>query len=724
MDRLDKLSNIKKQSDSFSSYRDKEVERFELNYSGCTLIKDHYKTEDELDDDWYKYSQMPYELQLIADNESIRIFGVSCRLMYRKLKKKYRRRDIEHTELIQPVYYPKNESTGLIGINQDKYAKDVADRNDIIIIRNDYENIYDLTNDWYRFNSLDKDKRNIADTESINIYGFDNYTRYIQQYNKFIKDDIDDTDIGSHVYVSDNLVNLMDECKYETDNARKIRLIDTFAEELDNLDNKVYRDYILKRLNESIKSDITLYNSSNSVPMYIPSIDILSEDKDIVKYQINNTLRYYGFSPLEEDYYYKWKNKIRECIRENREEDVRLLGWNINIPLTRENYDLAKENMNLFIENEIGYNFVDLTKSYVYGNTRMDMNMIKENRGIFVLFFDDMNSSYVFLSTGNLDTLYTVSYTPLSVSPNKWNFMNTTYNFGTITSNMINPTVTVYYIALEKKLCDKIIKALKDITNNYTNLNVNFMQNLFYMASIQYQNQLSKKSIVFKAVNQRIICVYIFNILLQLADDKIESVDKMVILPTLKNLRDTSKKDNIYILYQGSLRLFDKNYIYALRDQYSNKYEMKSKSMKRNIKLEAYCHMIPIRESTILNPIFVDYRNRSKYLILHKNSIDIGKELEIIYKDIQDIKSIGEEKLKYYALELLFLLNINNMRRLRYKSSILDLYDKIVSYLNIDNDIMRDMYLRSDFRIYNNMNIYTNGYTIQEMSDLLNYKLK
>ena len=138
MDRLDKLSNIKKQSDSFSSYRDKEVERFELTYSGCTLIKDHYKTEDELDDDWYKYSQMPYELQLIADNESIRIYGVSCRLMYRKLKKKYRRRDIEHTELIQPVYYPKNESTGLIGINQDKYAKDVANRNDIIIITSSY----------------------------------------------------------------------------------------------------------------------------------------------------------------------------------------------------------------------------------------------------------------------------------------------------------------------------------------------------------------------------------------------------------------------------------------------------------------------------------------------------------------------------------------------------------------------------------------------------------
>ena len=733
MDRLDKVSNIKKLNSGYTSYRDKEVDRFELQYSGCKLIRDHYQNEDKLDEDWYAYSQMPYELQLVADNESIRIYGVSCRIMYRRLKKRYRRQDIDNTNLIQPVYYPKTESGEIIEEpeheilyrtkDKDEYARKVAFDNDIVIIKDNYENLKELMNDWYRFSSLDKDKRLISDDESIKIYGFDNYSRYLKQYNEFIKDDIDDSDIMPKVYVSDVLLNLMDECAYETDKTRKIQLIDTFNEELDNIENKHYRDYILDKLAESLKVDVKLYNSSNSVPMYIPDIDLVKENTDIAPFQINNALRFYGFTPLEEDYYYKWKNKIRQCMRENRDEDVRLLGWNPDVSLTRENFDTAKEYMNSLIENEIGYNFINLTENYLYGNTKMDMNNIKENNGIYILFFDDYIGSFIYISTGNLDTLYPITLDEYKLSGY---LTKPSINFHEVVNKLHNPTITVYYIGMDTKLCTKVVNALKKLTDNYTNININFLKNLFYTAGFQYN--LGGNNQLIKIANQRVVCIYVLNTLIQLANNKIDTLNDLIILPTLNNLTNYSNKDNIYILYQDKANRFDPNIIYAIKEQYSKKYEIKSKSMKKNKLYEAYCSIIPLKESAnVLNPLFVNYRNRSKYLIAKKNSLDISKELDFIYKDISDINYVGEEKLKHYLLELIFLSHVNTIRRLQYKSSIVDLYNKIRNYLNISSDIVYEIYNKSEFRIFGIMNngVFSSGsYTINQMSDFLNNKVK
>lgn len=735
MDRLDKVSSIKKFNSGYSSYRDKEADRFELQYSGCKLIRDHYPNEDELDDDWYSYSQMPYELQLVADNESIRIYGISCRLMYRRLKKRYRRQDIDNTELIQPIYYPKTESGEIIEEQEpetlyrtkdkDAYASRVAFENDIIIIKDNYKSLKDLSNDWYRFNNLDKDKRLISDDESVKIYGFDNYTRYIKQYNEFIKDDIDDAEVMPKVYVSDVLLNLMDECAYETDKTRKIHLIDTFNEELDNVENKYYKDYLLNKLNESLKVDTKLYYSSNSVPMYIPDIDCIKENSDIASFQINNALRFYGFAPLEEDYYFKWKNKIRQCIRENRDEDVILLGWNSKVPLTKENFDIAKENMNSLIENELGYNFIDLTENYLYGSTKMDMNNMKENNGIYILFFDDdIKGSSIYISTGNLDTLYSITYNDFKISDC---FLKPSINFNSAVSKLNNPMITVYYVGMDTKLCNKIINALKRLTDNYTNINIHFLKNLFYTAALQYDS-FGKGNSLTRLANQQVVCVYILNTLIQLANNKLESLDKVIILPSLSNLTNFGNKDNIYILYRDKADRFDPNLIYEIKEQYSKKYEIKTKAMKNNKLYEAYCNIIPLKESTnILNPLFVNYSNRAKYLVSKKNSLNVEEELKYIYDDISDINNIDEYKLKHYLLELIFLAHVNMIRRLKYKNNIINLYNKIKSILNISDEVIYSLYNISEFKIFGirDNSLYNDKiYTMKQMSDFLNNKVK
>ena len=84
---MSKLTHIAIDDHDKRSFKDKEIDRWELQYSGCIIIRSSYKSEEELDAAWEKFQQMPYDLQLVADDEALRLFGITNQKMYRRLKK-------------------------------------------------------------------------------------------------------------------------------------------------------------------------------------------------------------------------------------------------------------------------------------------------------------------------------------------------------------------------------------------------------------------------------------------------------------------------------------------------------------------------------------------------------------------------------------------------------------------------------------------------------------
>ena len=86
-------------------FKDKEVARFRINYPNCICFKQEYETEKELDYDKKLWDMTHYDMRLLANELSLRLFGSRNEDRYPILKAKFTKRDIQNKD-IPKVYSP------------------------------------------------------------------------------------------------------------------------------------------------------------------------------------------------------------------------------------------------------------------------------------------------------------------------------------------------------------------------------------------------------------------------------------------------------------------------------------------------------------------------------------------------------------------------------------------------------------------------------------------
>ena len=67
------------------SFKRKEAEKWEATY-GCTIIKDDYTSEAELDADWVKFQQNPISMRFLSDDKCMQLYGKENEDMYIDMK--------------------------------------------------------------------------------------------------------------------------------------------------------------------------------------------------------------------------------------------------------------------------------------------------------------------------------------------------------------------------------------------------------------------------------------------------------------------------------------------------------------------------------------------------------------------------------------------------------------------------------------------------------------
>lgn len=476
-------SNIQRYSqDQDRSFKYNEIKRW-VEVHGGAIIKDHYDTEDELEEDWYKYKSLP-SLWYRANDEAMRLFGKDNEALYyenkqrfmktnsvsglesefngikdvddsvmNKIKANFRYREEPGIEL-EKDYYPTEMKKSRNGIyvkpnlsSKDEYnekiyspvlkedGSDISDEDKLKqvktytddgypMLRKEYDNINDLQNDWYKYNSNDRDRRRICDDLSMNIYG----KTVTDIYNDNLKNLLNKEDISDDITPMEYRPASVDEdCSllYEEALFSAVSKTDDYAY-LANMKYNllkedrlspvkfIYRGNILDRINYRLDYDVPTFIKLRSTSIDIP---ILNPD-EIARFGSDENTTY---SPS--DFAIKWFNNYNGImngiqlsynpvswvtevttlsnaydVEEDPEEKERLaanlmfLGWNPRFSYNTYYRRVASERINKYLSDRSVCNYIPIYNMPVFKHDAfIESTELKEEcPAIYFIFHDDL----------------------------------------------------------------------------------------------------------------------------------------------------------------------------------------------------------------------------------------------------------------------------------------------------------------------------------------------
>lgn len=476
-------SNIQRYSqDQDRSFKYNEIKRW-VEVHGGAIIKDHYATEDELEEDWYKYKSLP-SLWYRANDEAMRLFGKDNEALYyenkqrfmktnsvsglesefngikdvddsvmNKIKANFRYREEPGIEL-EKDYYPIEMKRSRNGIfvkptlsSKDDYnekiyspvlkedGSDISDEDKLKqvktytddgypMLRKEYDNINDLQNDWYRYNSNDRDRRRVCDDLSMNIYG----KTVTDIYNDNLKNLLNKEDISDNVTPMEYSPASIDEessLLYEEALFSAVSKTDDYvylANMKYNLlkEDKlspvkfIYRGNILDRINYRLDYDVPTFIKLRSTSMDIP---ILTPD-EIARFGSSENSTY---SPS--DFAIKWFNNYNGImngiqlsynpvswvtevttlsnaydVEEDPEEKERLaanlmfLGWNPRFSYNTYYRRVANERINKYLSDSSVCNYIPIYSMPVFKHDAfIESTELKEEcPAVYFIFHDNL----------------------------------------------------------------------------------------------------------------------------------------------------------------------------------------------------------------------------------------------------------------------------------------------------------------------------------------------
>lgn len=332
---------------------------------------------DELNQDMYKWSSMPYERRLRSDDECRRRYGISNITLYNRLKAAI----LSAKTLEDPEYIGNAISEGFTvddplddsyyAFLEDKWRMEMAMQlNESPVIAIVYNPTYifskeeamEVVNDLYtKYSLLSEKNKRFSNAYSMDLFGYNVPNMYEIVSNK-LTTDIDASKHDKLVCVGESINPLMTPVKESVDQMivhdDKIGLLrvklDSCAENIKPADRAYY-----KRLNETINEN--LYCDYEDVinkysPIRVPANGIIS-CHDIPANSITNE-NYYSILKEKVDKFNSTTDKEEKAILE---QDILDLGWNPVLPVSNMSFSVARHHMNLYLKEHAPI-IVDLTK--------------------------------------------------------------------------------------------------------------------------------------------------------------------------------------------------------------------------------------------------------------------------------------------------------------------------------------------------------------------------
>ena len=478
-------SNIQRYSqDQDRSFKYNEIKRW-VEVHGGAIIKDHYATEDELEEDWYKYKSLP-SLWYRANDEAMRLFGKDNEALYYENKQRFMKtnsvyglesefggiKDVDNSVLdkikakfryteepgieLEKEYYPIEEKKKRDGIliapnlsSKDLHIErvyspvlkedgsDISDEeklkqvknytdNDYPILRKEYDNLNDLENDWFKYNSNDRDRRKNCDDFSMSIYG----KTVTDIYNDNLKRLLNQEDISDNVMPMEYKPTSVDEEQsnsllYEEALFRTVSETDDYAYlanmkyrllEDDRLSpvKYIYRGKILDRINYKLDYDVSAFLKLGSTSRDIP---ILTPD-EIARFGNSENTTY-----APSDFAIKWFNNYNGImngiklsfnpvswvtevttlsyayqVEQDPEEKERLaanlmfLGWNPRFSYNTYYRRVANERINKYLSDRSVCNYIPIYNMPVFKHDAfIESTELKEEcPAVYFIFHDDL----------------------------------------------------------------------------------------------------------------------------------------------------------------------------------------------------------------------------------------------------------------------------------------------------------------------------------------------
>ena len=742
------LNMPRKDWDDLPGHIDQEINKWKENFTDGTILRSHYNSLKELEDDWAKYMDQCYQHKLIANNMAYRLYGMKNEEIYYKLKTWFLTHDIiqdksDAIKVIRPTQKIINESLIQLVPNQydnfrnsfptfdpDNRAKDITRREGYYILTNDnILDMDDLNQRMYKFRSMPEDKRNKSDTYSIQLYGKKNEERYNEMMPKYLAQDTSfQSDPSKVIYDYDSTISYRPSRAYlehrmDTSNIFIYNRLAEFAETtLNSIDEGVIlvTDILKTRPPESIVEELVLDNIITN-KLIRPYLDELEPEV-----RVQNAY----FTP------YEMKDIAANCTNPNKKGQMNSLGYSITPKEWFDSYEAYSLGLAPNKSNLTNWNYRDyickmfekidsasteeeketLQEELIMYGWNPSITLTKENENMPQTSFLNRNKE-IFANNLGYSIVDFTNRTDNSPNIPIEDIRNAQGLYVVFLSreDLEDINVPKIYVGLEPSLEVLIPLSMGKFTAK-TSLNsiyksipnpvidvyylkflpetfskVRKMFDYFMAHGFDYRFKYSVFAASCTAFgrdlnisNKNLVCIYLMNMILSISNMNYMNPGSYMVLPTLANLMNDDKKDYIYKIYSGPLSSYQSNQVSQSITTTIDSSIITESFPKYNYLLP-WTQVVPLREAKSLP---VEFDQDGNLLIQQRQKIDFAAEYAKCHKLLQQYsKAKGYEAMKYYVAKLWYL-NIMIEKRI-YNPKKFD-KETLTSYYNTRAHILSD----------------------------------
>ena len=702
---------------------DKEIDKWKENFTDGMILRNHYDSEQALEDDWRKYMDQYYELKCLSNNMAYRFYGMKNEEMYYKLKQWFLKHDVVEDKVNNLKFYaPKQTVFTEDQLNDevdsmDAKANDAAQKTGYYIITGGSKNLAELNDKLYKFRSMGYDKKVKSDTLSLSIYGMKNEEHYNKMMPKLLaKEPVPDTLFDNEITYDGSEVHLETVVPKKSvleqyDTIRKgIKDANSISEAVVLLDysrtiepttllEERFKEYLVETINKKVikeenedylgfapyflfeeMEDLGVFSGENNC--FVPGKDSKPTDW-FISYQ----MRTIGLKPnmvlTGSDWKYKIQNLYKgELTTDEDKQKMLELGWNPAIEPTENAFYKASERANKVLRENLGYRFIDLTEevqSMPNDEINPDIHKTPFLGGLFIIFTSD---EFMENLPSDIPPILATTDPDLErMHPLNYGLFNTPISIQDL-RNMAKGHrlhLDIYYLHFSPELHNKLVEVLDFFTIHGNDFR---FRHSITVGVIGRYKQLF-------IANKKLFCANLYNLILYAMEYGYQDPGAYLSMPMLSNMVGYDNKKNVYKMYGGPIdqyrpeqikNIITHNYTYGLFDE-DARFEY----------LRPYVQVIPVTEIATL-PIDLD--KDGNLLVRRRMQLDFAEEYSKCHKLLmQYSKAKGYEQMKYYVAKLWYM-NILIEKRLHSPKK----YDKatLTKYYNTRAHII------SDFKQYMN----------------------
>lgn len=462
---MSKIYNIDNLSDRYkdNNFKEREAIAFEVKFPEARIIRENYKNERDLENDWQKYCELPYHLKVLCNERCLRLYGCKNEEQYMRLKSKFMKQNIDRDDLVKDKYIPMGFKESVEDEFLIKQAKDYMNSGGHSILLINYDNLADLNTDWYNFNNQCYDYKVKANNKSLEIYGKTVPEVYQKEVHKFLQKDIKNSsldDLSIKHVVSDSLSAneaVFESIETDLDQARCIMLLEMAKNQINSPVEQSLYEYELQKTTDWIQCTNLMQENYLGRYNYLLPWEIMGLFESSEALMKNDLfLNYYcraiGFKPPMDNFQETVHNML---LTETNPNNLLLIGWNSVLDPKQQSHQLISSmRSNQILKEYCKYWFLDLEHT---------PNLLTESeynepfhKGISILIVQELDKDNEKNVKEVPKVMVSFDYNNPSWSPLVYGKLSYTQNIDDIINNFKIPVVSNYFLGLGDQLFDKL----------------------------------------------------------------------------------------------------------------------------------------------------------------------------------------------------------------------------------------------------------------------------